>query len=107
MVSYPDSQTAAADRLHHRYAERGYPRQWQRYLPVGGPGVGISIKLQTCGDLRSIWFSIQSSWYQSLSPEQRLGKESFLNDQDVFVSLPTETGKSLCYWVLPGVFNKG
>ena len=41
--------------------------------------------------------------YQSVSPEQQLVIESFLNGEDVFVSIPTSywEGKSLCYWVLP------
>ena len=35
--------------------------------------------------------------YERVSPEQRLVIESFLKRQDVFVSLPTGTEKSLCY----------
>ena len=44
----------------------------------------------------------------SVSPaaEQRLVIESILDGQDVFVSLPPGTGKSLCYWILPSIFNQ-
>ena len=51
VVSYPDPQTAAADGLHHRYAERGSAYFFvtsgrsRRWIFNG------TIKLQACGDL--------------------------------------------------------
>ena len=36
---------------------------------------------------------------------QKLAVQSFVQGWDVFVSLPTGSGKSLCYWLLPSVFE--
>ena len=44
--------------------------------------------------------------YDSINPEQELALLSFLQGHDVFVSLPTGYGKSLCYAALPGAFDK-
>lgn len=41
----------------------------------------------------------------TLKPEQRRSVEKFVSGQDVFVSLPTGFGKSLCYAILPRVFD--
>ena len=43
--------------------------------------------------------------YESLRPKQKLAVQSFVQGRDVFVSLPTGSGKSLCYWLLPSVFE--
>lgn len=43
--------------------------------------------------------------YDSLKPEQEIALLSFLRRQDVFVSLPTGYGKSLCYAALPSAFD--
>lgn len=43
--------------------------------------------------------------YTQLTRHQSLVLHEFLSGKDVFVSLPTGSGKSLCYWVLPGAFN--
>ena len=39
--------------------------------------------------------------FSELRPKQLLGVRSFVEGHDVFVSLPTGSGKSLYYWVLP------
>ena len=44
--------------------------------------------------------------YENLRPMQKLAVQSFVQGRDVFVSLPTGSGKSLCYWLLPLVFER-
>ena len=44
--------------------------------------------------------------YSSLKPEQELAILSFMEGNDVFVSLPTGYGKSLCYAALPYAFDE-
>ena len=41
-----------------------------------------------------------------MSSEQRSVVQAFLDGHDVFVCPPTGSGKSLCYWILPGVFDR-
>ena len=42
--------------------------------------------------------------YLSLKPEQEATILAFVSGKDVFVSLPTGYGKSLCFGLLPRVF---
>ena len=41
-----------------------------------------------------------------MSSEQRSVVQAFLDGHDVLVCLPAGSGKSLCYWILPGVFDR-
>ena len=49
--------------------------------------------------------AVQSLGYDVVKPEQKIALLSFLRGQDVFVSLPTGYGKSLCYAALPAAFD--
>ena len=49
--------------------------------------------------------SVDRYGYQSLKPEQKSTVISFMEGNDVFITLPTGFGKSLCYFCLPLVFN--
>ena len=49
--------------------------------------------------------AVQSLGYDVVKPEQEIALLSFLRGQDVFVSLPTGYGKSLCYAALPAAFD--
>ena len=47
----------------------------------------------------------QQPGFSQLREKQRLAVVNFMLGNDVFVSLPTGSGKSLCYWVLPKAFD--
>ena len=47
----------------------------------------------------------QSLGYDSLTNEQIEAVVHFVQGQDIFISLPTGAGKSLCYVILPLLFN--
>ena len=43
--------------------------------------------------------------YSTLRPEQAEAVSAFAGGKDVFVALPTGSGKSLCFAILPWVFD--
>ena len=50
--------------------------------------------------------AVQALGYRLSTREQLLVTEQFVSGRDVFVSLPTGSGKSVCYGCLPLVFDK-
>ena len=49
--------------------------------------------------------AIQKIGYDRPSENQALAINHFVRGNDVFISLPTGSGKSLCYASIPGVFD--
>ena len=47
----------------------------------------------------------QTLGYQELKQEQMAAVASFVEGNDVFITLPTGYGKSLCYYLLPSIFD--
>ena len=47
----------------------------------------------------------QQLGYATIRPDQNRAITSFMERRDVFISLPTGSGKSLCFSVLPYAFD--
>ena len=54
---------------------------------------------------QALYVGVEKLGYATVCPQQELAVLKFAAGQDVFVSLPTGSGKSLCYCVLPAVFD--
>ena len=54
----------------------------------------------------AIGFAAGRLGYEHVKQEQKRSVKSFVEENDVFVSLPTGYGKSLCFIMLPWVFDK-
>ena len=52
-----------------------------------------------------IWVAAESMEYPELCHLQETAVRAFVTGRDAFVSIPTGGGKSLCYSVLPNVFD--
>ena len=67
----------------------------------------MAVSAGACGDKLSsaIVAAGEKLGYHNLRESQALAIEKFLSGRDVFVSLPTGSGKSLCYCVLPYAFD--
>ena len=57
------------------------------------------------GISKTISYATKALGYSELRPNQELAVKHFLRGHDVFVPLPTGSGKSLCYCVLPKAFD--
>lgn len=55
---------------------------------------------------RAIEAACRRLGYVGLKAEQDKAIRSFLSGQDVFLSLPTGSGKSLCFAALPWIFDE-
>ena len=55
--------------------------------------------------MESLSKSAEQLRYSCLLAEQQEVVVNFIAGRNVFVSLPTGAGKSLCYLVLPSIFN--
>ena len=60
-----------------------------------------AVQLQRCIEEGAAAIGIRQ-----LKPEQKEAITAFANGRDVFVSLPTGYGKSVCYGCLPGLFAR-
>ncbi len=49
--------------------------------------------------------AVRKLGYSNLRHNQETAVLAFVKGSDVFISLPTGSGKSLCYWCLPGVHD--
>ena len=54
---------------------------------------------------RSLTSAAEKLGYSALRPQQELAVKSFVQGNDVFISLPTGSRRSLCYSILPDVFD--
>ena len=54
---------------------------------------------------RAISYATKALGYSELQPNQELAVKHLLRSHDVFVSLPTGSGKILCYCLLPKAFD--
>ena len=68
------------------------------------PRIGISISNT---ELEIILLSaVQKMGYDRATDDQKKAVKAFVLGKDVFISLPTGSGKSLCYACLPHVFDE-
>ena len=64
------------------------------------------LSASSAGSVRAaIARAVDAVGFEELKKEQELAIRSFVNGRDVFIALPTGYGKSLCYALLPLVFD--
>ena len=54
---------------------------------------------------KAICYATKALGYSELRTNQELAVKHFLRGHDIFVSLPTGSGKSHCYYLLPKAFD--
>ena len=69
----------------------------------GGGGGGGGYQRRAIGVLSCNTLEAKKLGFVDVTEDQRYVVEQFLNGSDLFVSLPTGSGKSLCYWLLTGL----
>ena len=81
--------------MFHVYYEYRYKR------------VTLCVALQIMADVitvdNAITLEARKVGFVDVTENQRYVVKQFLKGSDLFVSLPTGSGKSLCYWLLPGL----
>ena len=73
-------------------------------VTVSVPRLGITVEASLMEQV--ICNSVQELGYDRPRPDQLEAVLQFVNAQDTFIPLPTESGKSLCFASLPLVFDK-
>ena len=63
------------------------------------------LKMESCSLVEAIAQSMQLMGISSIKTKQQEAIKAFMNGKDVFISLPTEYGKSLIY-LLPLIFDR-
>ena len=91
--NFPRSQPEATPlELYSAHIPRRYP--WAMALPWTDSEIESAIRL-----------AFAKLGYEEARSEQLEATREFVKDKDVFISLPTGSGKSLCYGCLPLVFD--
>ena len=55
---------------------------------------------------RAVEAACTKFWYARMIPEQEKAVRSFVSGRDVFHSVPTGSGKSICFAALPWIFDE-
>jgi len=73
-------------------------------VTVSVPRLGIRVEASLMEQV--VYNSVQELGYDRPRPDQLEAVLQFVSGRDTFISLPTGSGKSLCFASLPLVFDK-